>query len=165
MADGPKRCDPGYTPVSLHDYLVEVDRRYEARFLELENRFKEGLDSQKDAVQTAMAAAEKAVTKAEASSEKRFESVNEFRAQLNDQVKTFMSRVETEQRMQVLTERLDISLAALSEKVTRLEKMDAGRAGAEKKSEINVGMIFGVAGLVVAIGTMIATAAIIFVKH
>ncbi len=49
---------------------------------------------QEQAVQAALAAAEKAVVKAELASDKRFESVNEFRAQLSDQANTFISRVE-----------------------------------------------------------------------
>lgn len=46
-----------------------------------------------------------AVLKAEDASEKRFESVNEFRAQLNDQATTFVTRRELE---------------AVSEKIDRL---------------------------------------------
>lgn len=48
------------------------------------------------AVATALLSAEKAVTKAEIAAEKRFESVNEFRAQLADQAATFVSRTEAE---------------------------------------------------------------------
>jgi len=40
-------------------------------------------------------AMELAVNKAEAATEKRFESVNEFRAQLGDQSRTFMPRIES----------------------------------------------------------------------
>jgi hypothetical protein len=45
-------------------------------------------------ISLALTAAEKAVTKAEVATEKRFESVNEFRLTLSDQTKTFVSRGE-----------------------------------------------------------------------
>ena len=46
------------------------------------------------AVQVALESAEKAVSKAELAADKRFESVNEFRATLQDQQGTFVTRVE-----------------------------------------------------------------------
>jgi hypothetical protein len=48
----------------------------------------------KEAVQAALVSAEKAVGKAEVATEKRFESVNEFRAQLSDQAAHFSTRDE-----------------------------------------------------------------------
>lgn len=46
------------------------------------------------AFDAALHAAETAVTKSEAAANKRFDSVNEFRAQLDDQAKTFLPRQE-----------------------------------------------------------------------
>ncbi len=52
------------------------------------------LTAQKLAVEAALEAADHAVSKAEVSTDKRFESVNEFRATLADQQSTFMPRPE-----------------------------------------------------------------------
>lgn len=56
----------------------------------IERRF----NDQAKAIDAALAAAEKAVTKAEVSTEKRFDSVNEFRQTLSDQAASFMTRIE-----------------------------------------------------------------------
>lgn len=68
------------------------------------------------AVDRALMAAEKAVIKAETAADKRFQSVNEFRATLQDQQTTFISRVEAlaaidrnTQRISDLTDRLNRS--------------------------------------------------------
>ena len=72
------------TLISLREY---VDTRFEA---------------QKEAVTAALAAADRAVNKAELASEKRFDSVNEFRAALNDSARLLMPRAEAEQRMSTI---------------------------------------------------------------
>jgi hypothetical protein len=56
-------------------------------------------NDQEKAVNAALQAAERAVTKAEIASEKRFDSVNEFRAALSDSARLLMPRAEAEQRM------------------------------------------------------------------
>lgn len=61
---------------------------------------------QDKAVQATLLAAEKAVTKAEISSDKRFDAVNEFRAQLTDQTATFITRAEYEAQHAALQDRV-----------------------------------------------------------
>jgi hypothetical protein len=63
--------------------------------------------AQESAVQAALASAEKAVVKAESAAERRFDSVNEFRATLADQARLLMPRAEAESAMKSLTEKLD----------------------------------------------------------
>ena len=46
-----------------------------------------------------MAAADKAVSKAEAATEKRFDSVNEFRNAMKDQQNTFADKTQTDFRL------------------------------------------------------------------
>jgi ABC-type Zn uptake system ZnuABC Zn-binding protein ZnuA len=70
------------------------DRLYTERFEAQEKWMREALQAQDKKVEAAYLAAEKAVNKAEAASEKRFESINEFRAQLKDQQATFITRSE-----------------------------------------------------------------------
>lgn len=75
------------------------------------------IDSQAEKVALALASSDKAVGKAEIATEKRFESVNEFRQTLSDQTSTFPSRVE----LQALAERV-------SDLSTRMDRSE-GRSG------------------------------------
>ena len=68
------------------------------------------------------ASMELAVNKAETATEKRFEGVNEFRAQLGDQSRTLMPRIETE----VLMKNMNDKIEALTTKVEKQENMKAG---------------------------------------
>ncbi len=68
---------------ALEKMLAERDRRYTERF-----------DAQEGANKLALEAAEKAVLKAEAANERRFENVNEFRQTLSDQATKFISKDE-----------------------------------------------------------------------
>lgn len=81
--------EPGPPCVALREYIEAL---LSAKELRDEQRFQ----AQSAAITAAMGAAEKAVTKAEAAAERRFESVNEFRATLSDQAATFVTRTELE---------------------------------------------------------------------
>lgn len=69
------------------------------------------LDASERAIAKQEAVTERAISKQEAAMEKRFESVNEFRGQLADQVRTFMPRSEHV-----------VEMTAHSERVGRLEE-------------------------------------------
>jgi hypothetical protein len=69
----------------------------------LKAHFDELRKSDKQAIDAALAAAEKAVQKAEMASERRFEGVNEFRQTLSDQAGTFA----TKDAVNALTSRFD----------------------------------------------------------
>lgn len=86
--------------VSLREHIMSL-------LSEMDRRFEAAIAAQDKAVQIAMVASEKAVVKAEIAAEKRFEAVNEFRGQLADQAGTFMPRVEAEQRLQALSEKIE----------------------------------------------------------
>lgn len=113
--------------------MAESDRRYEQRFL-----------AQQTSVDVAIAAAKEATTKAENATEKRFEGVNEFRAQLNDQAGTFISRNEANTRMDSLAEKI----TDISDRLNLLAGRDAGKIDSR-----------GV--MIAAVGLMIATASIV----
>jgi len=102
-----------------------------------------------DAVRTEMTAAflssEKAIAKAESASDRRFESVNEFRAQLTDQATKFMPRAESEARHAAMAEKLAIQQA-------RLDKMEGRGSG------LNAGWAY----LIAAVGLAAALLSIIF---
>jgi hypothetical protein len=112
--------------ISLREY---VDVRFKA---------------QEEAVAAALAAADRAVTKAEVASEKRFDSVNEFRAALNDNNRLLMPRLEAEQSFRVLSDKI----SDLSTKVAARDDQGRGLA-------IGWGYLVGAAGLIGMIATMV----------
>jgi len=61
----------------------------------------------KEGVNAAMASAEKAILKAETATEKRFDSVNEFRQAMRDQQENFASKSETNMRLDEVSKRLE----------------------------------------------------------
>lgn len=126
----------GWTVDTLHVFLVTMiqanDKRYEQRFAE-----------QKAAVDAALAAADRAVVKAEAAAEKRFEGVNEFRGTLADQQTLLIRRSE-----------VDVMVSGLHEKVAtikeQMDRLQAERAGIRGGWGLAVGVI-GLIGLIVSI--------------
>lgn len=67
--------------------------------------------AQKEAITAALASADRAVSKAEVASEKRFDSVNEFRNTLADQQRTLMPRSEAELLVRTLSDKIDLLTA------------------------------------------------------
>lgn len=148
-----------------HAVLVEHDKRYEQRFAaqegatalalsRVDKEFHEHLQQVRTETHAALEAAEKAITKAEVATEKRFESVNEFRAQLSDQTRTFMPRTESLQRHEQSGEKI-VALetrhaADISQINSRLD-LSAGRSsGLDKGWAMLIGVI-ALAGTVIAI--------------
>jgi len=86
--------------ISLREY---VDTRFDSQ----DKATATALAAQEKAVAAAMAAAKEAVIKAETASERRFESVNEFRGTLLDQSRTFMPRLEYETSHKSLVEKVE----------------------------------------------------------
>lgn len=82
-------------------------------------------NSQEQAMSAALAAADRAVAKAEAASEKRFEAVNEFRASLNDQTRTLVPRAEHEQAVRALSEKIEVLTARVNQRDDRGRGMGA----------------------------------------
>ena len=82
----------------LEQLAADLDLRHEQRFEAQEKAVQAALVAQEKAVAAALAAQKEAVNKSEASYDKRFESVNEFRAQLSDQGRTFLPRNEADAR-------------------------------------------------------------------
>lgn len=75
-----------------------------------------------------MAAADRAIQKAEMSAEKRFESVNEFRNTLGDQQRMLMPRAESEAMHRASDERMAAIDKTLTEKINALSQAEASRA-------------------------------------
>jgi hypothetical protein len=107
---------------ALSDKVEGLDRLTESKFV----THKTMLDSNAAQVSLALAAAEKAIDKADIATEKRFEGVNEFRATLTDQARTFIGRPEYTTAQKSLNDKLDIAASRLS----RLEGRLAGYTSA-----------------------------------
>jgi DnaJ-domain-containing protein 1 len=129
--------------------IAALDRVTDAKFI----TFRTLVDSEAEKVALALNASDKAVTKAEVANEKRFESVNEFRSQLNDQSKTFVSRVEFISATGSLVDKVDDlkqSVAGLGSSVDSRLATIAGRA-----SGLNAGWVY-LLGALAAFGTLIS---------
>jgi len=98
------------------------------------------LDSQADKVALALAAADKAVNKAEAATEKRFDAVNEFREQLNDQTKTFVGRAEYAAMHESMIDKVD--------ELRRVSNLNTGKG---QGLQAGWGYIVGVISLIVIV--------------
>ena len=99
----------------LDDLRLQLDERHTA---------------QNAAVQAALLAAEKAVNKAERAAENRFESVNEFRAQLGDQQRTFLPRQEYDVQHRALDEKLNAVAESLGARIdTNAKQINDAQSG------------------------------------
>lgn len=154
-----KELGEGWNTDTALAHLVRViddaDRRYEQRFSDSKEAVNTALIAQEKAVAAALAAAEKAVQKAEVAAEKRFDSVNEFRAQLADQATSFISRTEADARINSVADRSELQISQLQALVgsmgSRLDKAEGHSGG------INAGWAY----LMGAIGTMVGLAGIL----
>jgi hypothetical protein len=120
------------SPISLREYL-------EALIHALDRRVEQRIRAAERAVEIAMVAANAAIEKAELTTERRFEAVNEFRGALNDMVGKMMPRAESEANWHGNAEKIVI----LSDRLTRIEGAGMGVKG-------SWGVIAGVVGLGIA---------------
>ena len=104
-----------WTVDTLKEY---VDQMFAERRAEYDQRFK-ALQGENA---LALASTEKAVEKAERAAEKRFEAVNEFRAQLADQQKTYITRAEA----QISLDRNTQDIKAVTDRVNTSQGRGAG---------------------------------------
>ena len=111
-------------------YLAFVDKLGTERELRLQQKF-DSLD--------------KAITKADAANEKRFEGVNEFRNTLQDQQRTFMTRTEYQAAHSSLETLLTASVKSLTDTILtqkeRIDKLDNLKQGGQNVWLLIVGVI------------------------
>jgi alpha-D-ribose 1-methylphosphonate 5-triphosphate synthase subunit PhnH len=124
----------------------ERDLRYQQRWEAQNKAVETAMIAAEKAVQAALLFAERAVGKAEIATEKRFESVNEFRAQLADQSSTLLTRTE-----------YLAGHKALEEKITGVKENQSASTGASQavangwKYVLAAGMfLLGLAGVILA---------------
>jgi len=135
----------------MRERLDDVDRRFLDSDLRYQQRYDASLfairaafAAQEKAISAALASADRAVTKAELATEKRFESVNEFRGTLDSQQRTLITRSE-----------VAATFHAMNEKVARLQQqadnLTAERAGIKG----GWGYAVGVVGFVLLIASFL----------
>lgn len=133
----------GETEQNVSGWTVDtLNAHWERRHADLIALLAERKESQEVAVRAAIDAAEKATIKAESATEKRFESVNEFRAQLTDQAATFVTRTEFDLQRLNYTEKIE----DLTKRINRSEGKGAG---------LNAAWVYLLAG-VAALGTIVS---------
>jgi len=142
----------------IDDMRRLLDERYQTQTKAVDAAFA----AAERAVQSALLAAEKAVGKAETAAEKRFESVNEFRGQLNDIVTTLISRTEAEARMAAQSEKLTSIDERMSARLRELESrvdLTQGRStGLDKGWSVFVAVAAGITAVVaVLVSIVVAT--------
>lgn len=105
---------------AAHKADLAASKEYlEAQIYGLKETLIAQIVSQKEAISAALSSADKAVLKAEMASEKRFESVNEFRATLSDQQRDMATKSECDLRFKAVEDRLTESMK------TRQAQIDA----------------------------------------
>jgi hypothetical protein len=82
--------------------------------------------------------------------EKRFDSVNEFRAQLSDQAQTFMPRREYDVQHAALGDRVTRLDSTLGDRVTRLEADQLLDQGGQARVAAIRTVLMALAGLAIA---------------
>jgi hypothetical protein len=127
--------------------ILEFDRRYLDRFAAIEQN-----------VTTAFLAQEKAINKADIANEKRFDSVNEFRGQQGDMQRTLMPRAEAEalfksmnETMVALSKSMNDKIDSLTIRVGAREAMGTGQQQVWGYVAAIIGVVVGLAGIVLAL--------------
>ena len=128
----------GWTVDTLHTHLLQL-------ISEMDRRIGERFEAAQGKVELALVNADKAVTKAETATEKRFESVNEFRATLADQASHLVSRAEYQTKIDSINERM-VDFAS------RLDRRDGSGTGRKDMW----GWAIGGTGLVLTIMSVVA---------
>lgn len=110
--------------INARELQAIVDERTKAihqRFDLERTTYNQRFEAQEKAVAAALAAAKEAVAKAETAAEKRFDSVNEFRASLKDQQITLIPRIEVDVRLKSMDAKIADNEVRISQIVSRAE--------------------------------------------
>jgi hypothetical protein len=116
--------------------LESFDKRMSERHEAADKAIALAFDAQKDAIQAAFMSQKEALSTAfqaqkesELASDKRFESVNEFRSTLADQQRMLMPRTEAEALLRALKDKLETTTITLAEKIDAISKLETARVG------------------------------------
>jgi len=135
--------------------LLEDQKLFTAeRFRSSDKAVESALIQADKAVQAALLAAEKAVNKAETAAERRFESVNEFRAQLADQAQTFMPRAEAEARINAVSLRVNANTDKIDSLAARINNQEGNKKGGQQTIGyfvVAATVAMGIIGLIITV--------------
>jgi hypothetical protein len=138
----------GWSLETAIDHLTSLitgnDKRYEERFQAQQKALELGLAGLVRETQAAQTAADRAVLKAEAATEKRFESVNEFRGTLDNQQRTLIPRSEVD----VIVKGLEGKIGNLETQVNTLRSVHQGIVGGWGYAVGAVGFLISIASLI-----------------
>jgi len=148
-----KVCVDKWTVETVREHLAEIIRANDARYAQQFDSVTLALASLKESIGIALTAADRAVSKAENATERRFEGVNEFRKTLDDAQRTLMPRIESDVRFTALTERVDIIAKLLNEQRGQRAGMSQGW-----------GLAVAAVGLILTVVTIVAAAIAIGAK-
>ena len=133
----------GWTLETVRQYLTARLDALQFIVEERESRNVERFDAAKERVMVAMQSAEKAIMKAEAATDKRFDGVNEHRGALSDQATRLMPRLEYQVQHQALIEKLEM----VTLRVTKAESTSEG-------SGVSRNLVFQIISMVASLGAL-----------
>ncbi len=110
---------------SLHERINEGDSHLRQHIDQQVLQIEGALEAARRETSIIHDASEKAIAKADASTEKRFEAVNAFRQQLSDQANLFMPREVAEAQIEALRKQM-------LDNTKRIDTSQGARAGSEK---------------------------------
>lgn len=126
MGSEDQKFTNGWTLKTIFAHFAKVItdlRNYlDQRFSDNDKAVQTALVAQEKAVTAALQASKEAVLKAEIATEKRFDSVNEFRAQLADQSATLMPRSEFQVQHAALNDKIDTLIKSTETKSEEYSK-------------------------------------------
>jgi len=162
MSGSKPPCGPqhGWTLDALERHLGNQITAIKESIEEMDDRNRERFAAAKEQVQLALIASDKAVTKADAATERRFEGVNEFRAALSDQSATLLTRNEYNVAHQNLTDKLarnEHTLSEIAQRILKLETTLGTKDAVTSKTTSTVVAIISICyGVVASIGVIAA---------
>ncbi len=127
----------------LHELIEKIGERYDEVLHEKELRLQQRFEASEKYVKLGFDSAEKAIIKAEAATTIRFEGVNEFRSQLNQQQLTYIPRSE-----------VMVIEAALQNRIAALEKQLTTAAAERRGISGGWGYAVGLVGTILALGSI-----------
>jgi hypothetical protein len=134
---------------SLNHKLIALEEQFNRRLLGLNEFFHEAVTRLRDEQRLAFSNAEKATSKAEQANEKRFDSINEFRAQLRDQQLTFIPRSEAEKSIQSNADKI-------AELASRIDRNEGRSTGLSSGGTILISAVGLIATLIAITGAIIS---------
>jgi chaperonin cofactor prefoldin len=172
---------------AVYQRFSDMDQLLAERFATQTKATDKAFDAQQQAMQTAFTAADKAVQaalqaareatlKAEVAADKRFDAVNEFRAQQQDLIGQFLMRAEYQVAHNALEDKVEDHNNRLLSQVTALElrlttRLDRGEGSdlgenrAQGSSDARLNQRLVLAGVVISILVIVSQVVIAVVSH